>query len=155
GQLRYDPMSMRPFMSYSEGAYAAHWLEVFSRAQKKPVFAHVNWFQRGDDGRFLWPGYRENLRPLVWLMQYMNGEVEGERTPVGVIPKRDELLLEGLDEQALADLDTILTIDVDRWREEIGHRQVHLEQFHGLPEEIWEAHRRVAAALDDTALDDA
>ena len=52
-------------------------------------------------------------------------------------------------EQALADLDTILTIDVDRWREEIGHREVHLEQFHGLPEEIWEAHRRVAAALDD------
>ncbi|MGQ2912624.1 MULTISPECIES: phosphoenolpyruvate carboxykinase (GTP) [unclassified Aeromicrobium] len=155
GVLRYDPMSMRPFMSYGEGDYAAHWLEVFSRTTKKPVFAHVNWFQRGDDGRFLWPGYRENLRPLVWLMQYMNGEVEGQRTPVGVIPTRDELLLEGLDDQALADLDTILTIDVTRWREEIGHRQVHLEQFRDLPEEIWEAHRRVAAALEAAAADDA
>lgn len=155
GVLRYDPMSMRPFMSYGEGDYAAHWLEVFSRAEKKPVFAHVNWFQRGDDGRFLWPGYRENLRPLVWLMQYMNGEVKGQRTPVGVIPTRDELLLEGLDDQALADLDTILTIDVPRWREEIGHRQVHLEQFRDLPEEIWEAHRRVAAALEAAAADDA
>ena len=90
------------------------------------------------------PGYRPDGNCRACMV-----EVEGERTPVGVIPKRDELLLDGLDDQALADLDTILTIDVDRWREEIGHRQVHLEQFHGLPEEIWEAHRRVAAALDD------
>ncbi|HWV26913.1 MAG TPA: phosphoenolpyruvate carboxykinase (GTP), partial [Aeromicrobium sp.] len=95
GVLRYDPMSMRPFMSYSEGDYAAHWLEVLGRATTKPIFAHVNWFQRGDDGRFLWPGYRENLRPLVWLMQYKNGEVEGVKTPVGVLPARDELNLEG------------------------------------------------------------
>ncbi len=151
GVLRYDPMSMRPFMSYSEADYAAHWLEVFSRATTKPIFAHVNWFQRGDDGRFLWPGYRENLRPLVWLMQYMNGEVEGVQTPVGVIPKREELLLDGLDEQGLADLDTVLTIDVPRWKQEMEHRENHLSQFDGLPEEIWEAHRRVAAALDDEA----
>ncbi|MFT4300000.1 MAG: phosphoenolpyruvate carboxykinase (GTP) [Aeromicrobium sp.] len=148
GVLRYDPMSMRPFMAYGEGDYAAHWLEVFSRTTTKPIFAHVNWFQRGDDGRFLWPGYRENLRPLVWLMQYKNGEVEGVQTPVGVLPKREELMLEGLDEQALADLDTILTIDVDRWKQEIGYREEHLAQFDRLPEEIWEAHRRVAAALD-------
>ena len=99
--LRYDPMSMRPFMSYGEGDYAAHWLEVFSRLTTQPIFAHVNWFQRGDDGRFLWPGYRENLRPLVWLMQYKNGEVSGVETPVGVIPARDELLLEGLDDIGL------------------------------------------------------
>ncbi|MFT4188770.1 MAG: phosphoenolpyruvate carboxykinase (GTP) [Aeromicrobium sp.] len=148
GVLRYDPMSMRPFMAYGEGDYAAHWLEVFSRTTTKPIFAHVNWFQRGEDGRFLWPGYRENLRPLVWLMQYKNGEVEGVETPVGVLPKREELLLEGLDEQALADLDTILTIDVERWKQEIGYREEHLNQFDRLPEEIWEAHRRVAAALD-------
>ncbi len=149
GVLRYDPMSMRPFMSYSEADYAAHWLEVIGRATTKPIFAHVNWFQRGDDGRFLWPGYRENLRPLVWLMQYLNGEVEGNETPVGVLPKREELLLEGLDEQALADLDTILTIDTERWQQEIGFREKHLAQFDGLPEEIWEAHRRVAQALDN------
>jgi len=148
GVLRYDPMSMRPFMSYAEADYAAHWLEVIGRATTKPIFAHVNWFQRGDDGRFLWPGYRENLRPLVWLMQYANGEVTGVQTPVGVIPARDELLLDGLDEQGLADLDTVLTIDVERWQQEMGHREKHLAQFDGLPEEIWEAHRRVASALD-------
>lgn len=149
GVLRYDPMSMRPFMSYSEADYAAHWLEVLGRATTKPIFAHVNWFQRGEDGRFLWPGYRENLRPLNWLMEYLNGEVEGVQTPVGVLPKREELNLEGLDEQALADLDTILTIDVPRWQQEMGFREKHLAQFDGLPEEIWEAHRRVAQALDN------
>ena len=149
GVLRYDPMSMRPFMSYSEADYAAHWLEVIGRATTKPIFAHVNWFQRGEDGRFLWPGYRENLRPLNWLMEFLNGEVEGVETPVGVLPKREELNLEGLDEQALADLDTLLSIDIPRWQQEMGFREKHLAQFDGLPEEIWEAHRRVAQALDN------
>ncbi|MEM9201285.1 MAG: phosphoenolpyruvate carboxykinase (GTP) [Actinomycetota bacterium] len=148
GVLRYDPMSMRPFMSYPEADYAENWLKVIGDATTKPIFAHVNWFQRGDDGRFLWPGYRENLRPLLWLMQYRAGEVSGVETPVGVVPSRDELNLEGLDEQALADLDAVLEIDVDRWRQEIGYRATHLEQFDGLPDAIWEAHRRVAAALD-------
>jgi len=150
GVLRYDPMSMRPFMSYPEADYAQHWLNVIGAATEKPIFAHVNWFQRGEDGRFLWPGYRENLRPLLWLMQLKNGEVQGVQTPVGVLPTREELNLEGLDEQALADLDTILTIDTDRWRQEIGFREKHLAQFDGLPEEIWEAHRRVATALEAT-----
>ncbi|MGY1616771.1 phosphoenolpyruvate carboxykinase (GTP) [Geodermatophilus sp. SYSU D00691] len=148
GQLRYDPMSMRPFMSYPEGAYAAHWLDVLGRATDQPVFAHVNWFQRDpDDGRFLWPGYRENLRALLWLVQLRNGEVTGVRTPVGIIPTREELDLTGLEVRP-EDLDRLLTIDVPRWRQEMTHREQHLAQFDGLPEAIWEAHRRVTAALD-------
>jgi phosphoenolpyruvate carboxykinase (GTP) len=150
GQLRYDPMSMRPFMSYPEGAYAAHWLKVIGQATEKPIFAHVNWFQRGEDGRFLWPGYRDNLRPLLWLMQLKNGEVKGVQTPVGIIPSKEELNLDGLEIDE-ADLDAVLTIDIDRWRQEMGFRQTHLEAFGGLPEEIWEAHRRVTADLEAEA----
>jgi phosphoenolpyruvate carboxykinase (GTP) len=150
GVLRYDPMSMRPFMSYPEAAYAAHWLKIVGEATEKPIFAHVNWFQRGEDGRFLWPGYRDNLRPLLWLMQLKNGEVTGNQTPVGILPNQDELDLTGVDIPQ-ADLDKILSIDVRRWRQEMGHRETHLTQFDGLPEEIWEAHRRVAAALDAAA----
>ena len=147
GTLRYDPMSMRPFMSYPEGKYAAHWLKIVGQATEQPIFAHVNWFQRDpDDGHFLWPGYRENLRPLLWLMQLKNGEVDGVQTPVGVIPAKDELNLDGLEIDE-ADLDTVLTIDLERWLQEIGFREEHLKQFDGLPEEIWEAHRRVATAL--------
>jgi phosphoenolpyruvate carboxykinase (GTP) len=150
GVLRYDPMSMRPFMAYSEGAYAAHWLKIIGAAKDQPIFAHVNWFQRGEDGRFLWPGYRDNLRPLLWLMQLRNGEVTGRQTPVGVVPLKEELQLEGM-ELDEGDLDTILSIDTHRWQQEMAHREQHLSLFHDLPQEIWAAHRRVAAALDEQA----
>jgi phosphoenolpyruvate carboxykinase (GTP) len=149
GQLRYDPMSMRPFMSYPEGQYAAHWLKIISQATEAPIFAHVNWFHRdAADGHFLWPGYRENLRALLWLMRLKDGEVDGVPTAVGILPAKDELSLDGLEIDA-ADLDKLLTIDTARWRQEMGFRERHLAQFAGLPEEIWEAHRRVAAALSD------
>jgi phosphoenolpyruvate carboxykinase (GTP) len=149
GQLRYDPMSMRPFMSYAEGEYAAHWLRIVGAATEQPIFAHVNWFQKDpDDGHFLWPGYRDNLRPLLWLMQLKDGEVSGRPTPVGIIPTEEELVLTGCNVDP-GDLATLLDIDVPRWRGEMGFREEHLRQFDGLPEEIWEAHRRVAAALDD------
>jgi len=151
GVLRYDPMSMRPFMAYPEGAYAAHWLKVLGSAKEQPIFAHVNWFQRDpEDGHFLWPGYRDNLRPLLWLMQLKNGEVTGRQTPVGIVPTEEELNLTGMDLRP-GDLDTLLTIDTERWRREMGYREEHLAQFEGLPEEIWAAHRRVAADLDAEA----
>jgi phosphoenolpyruvate carboxykinase (GTP) len=148
GMLRYDPMSNRPFMAYGEGDYAEHYLKIVGAAKDLPIFAHVNWFQRGDDGRYLWPGYRDNLRPLLWLLQLKNGEVTGRQTPVGIIPTKEELNLEGVDITP-EDLDTILSIDVDRWRQEMGFREEHLKQFDNMPEEIWVAHRRVAAALDE------
>jgi phosphoenolpyruvate carboxykinase (GTP) len=148
GVLRYDPMSNRPFMAYGEGDYAAHYLEVVGAATDRPIFAHVNWFQRdAEDGHFLWPGYRDNLRPLLWLLRLKNGEVKGRETPVGIIPTEAELNLEGMDTEP-EDLATILTINVPRWRQEMGHRQEHLRQFQDLPDAIWEAHRRVARALD-------
>ena len=147
GVLRYDPMSNRPFMAYGEGDYAAHYLKIVGAAKDQPIFAHVNWFQRDPaDGHFLWSGYRDNLRPLLWLLQLKNGEVKGRETPVGVIPTEDELNLEGMS-IAPQDLERLLTIDVPRWRQEMDHRAEHLAQFDGLPEEIWEAHRRVAKSL--------
>jgi len=149
GQLRYDPMSMRPFMSYPEGKYAAHWLAIIGQCAEPPIFAHVNWFQRdAEDGHFLWPGYRDNLRALLWLMRLHEGEVTGVPTPVGILPAKDELNLDGLAIDA-GDLDKLLTIDTARWRQEMGFRESHLAQFDGLPEEIWAAHRRVAAALEE------
>jgi phosphoenolpyruvate carboxykinase (GTP) len=148
GQLRYDPMSMRPFMSYPEGPYAAHWLKIVGAASEQPIFAHVNWFQRDPaDGHFRWPGYRENLRALLWLMQYRNGEVTGTPTAVGVVPTAAELDLDGMD-LPQADVEALLTIDVPRWQQEMTFREQHLAQFGGLPEAIWEAHRRVTEALD-------
>ena len=81
-------------------------------------------------------------------MQLKNGEVEGVKTPVGILPAKGELNIDGLEIDP-TDLDTLLTIDIARWQQEMGFRQAHLEQFANLPEEIWAAHRRVAAALDE------
>jgi phosphoenolpyruvate carboxykinase (GTP) len=148
GVLRYDPMSNRPFMAYGEGDYAQHYLDVVGAATDQPIFAHVNWFQRDpEDGHFLWPGYRDNLRPLLWLLQLRNGEVTGRQTAVGIIPTEEELNLEGV-EISPEDLATILTIDKPRWQQEMTHRAEHLELFDNMPEAIWEAHRRVADALE-------
>jgi phosphoenolpyruvate carboxykinase (GTP) len=138
-------------MATSEAAYAAHWLKIIGAAKEQPLFAHVNWFQRDpEDGHFLWPGYRDNLRPLLWLMKLKDGEVTGRQTPVGIVPTAEELELEGIDLQP-GDLEKILTIDTDRWRQEMAHREEHLRLFPGLPEQIWEAHHRVTAALDAEA----
>ncbi|MDO5730533.1 phosphoenolpyruvate carboxykinase (GTP) [Corynebacterium sphenisci] len=152
GQLRYDPMSMRPFMAYPEGAYAAHWLDILGRVAEKggeaamPVFAHVNWFRRGEDGRFLWPGFRDNLRALLWLLDFREGRVTGTETPVGAVPKVGELNLDGFTGDR-ADLDEILSIDRGRWLEEMASRREHLDRFPGLPAEILHVHRRILDRL--------
>ncbi len=151
GQLRYDPMSMRPFMAYGEGDYAAHWLKIIGAATEQPIFAHVNWFQKdAEDGHFLWPGYRENLRPLLWLVQLQGrrGRPAG-RPPVGVIPTEEELDLDrprpaGRGPRADPRPSTS-SAGARRW----ASARSTSSSSSGLPEEIWEAHRRVAQALDD------
>jgi phosphoenolpyruvate carboxykinase (GTP) len=88
---------------------------------------------------------RHNLRPLLWLLQLKSGQVSGRPTPVGILPTLDELDIDGVEITA-GDLKMLLTIDVDRWRQE-AHRERHLRQFTDPPDEIWQAHRRLAAGL--------
>lgn len=143
GQLRYDPMSMRPFLSYPEGDYAQHWLSILGNLAHPPIFAHVNWFQRDpDNGRYLWPGYRENLRALLWLIDHHHGRANGQHTPVGTLPTADELDLDGLNLQA-GDLDRA------RWGAEMGHRSEHLAQFPNLPKPIRDVHKRITTQLEE------
>ncbi|MDK6275984.1 phosphoenolpyruvate carboxykinase (GTP) [Pseudoglutamicibacter cumminsii] len=155
GQLRYDPMSMRPFFSYSEGRYAEHWLKVLGQLKEMPMFAHVNWFQREPEtGRYLWPGFRENLRALNWLTQYRDGKVKGRKTPIGVLPLIEELDFTGLEIDA-ADLDKLLRVDVERWLQETDHRAEHLRELPDMPREIWDAHEALVEALRAEAATDA
>jgi phosphoenolpyruvate carboxykinase (GTP) len=148
GLLRYDPMSMRPFMSYPEAKYAEHWLKILGEARQKPIFGHVNWFQRDADGRYIWPGYSENLRALLWLIDLAEGRATGNESPVGILPREDEINLEGLT-IAEADLRRLLSIDTERWKQEMTNREEHLAQFNGLPEAIWKAHNAMAAAFEE------
>jgi phosphoenolpyruvate carboxykinase (GTP) len=119
GELRRDPMAMLPFCGYNMADYWAHWLNIGQRegAQLPRIF-YVNWFRKGDDGSFLWPGFGENSRVLKWVYERCAGKVCGIDTPIGILPGAGELDLEGLDVSDAA-LETLTTVDIDGWLSEI------------------------------------
>ena len=120
GTVRRDPMAMLPFMGYHVGDYFAHWINLGKNADasKLPKVFYVNWFRRGDDGRFLWPGFGENSRVLKWVIGRIEGENEGVNTPIGIVAKPDEIDVEGLDLPA-EDLAAALDFDPEEWRREL------------------------------------
>ncbi|MGB3601969.1 MAG: phosphoenolpyruvate carboxykinase (GTP) [Gordonia sp. (in: high G+C Gram-positive bacteria)] len=119
GTVRRDPMAMLPFLGYHVGDYFQHWLNIGRKegAQLPAVF-YVNWFRRGEDGRFLWPGFGENSRVLKWMVDRIEGNVEGVETPIGTVAAPGELDLTGLD-VAEADLAEALAVNNDEWRNEL------------------------------------
>ena len=97
GVVRRDPMAMLPFCGYNMGDYFAHWLEMRDAIKNPPHIFMVNWFRKGADGNFLWPGYGENMRVLKWMLDRIHGRAKGRETPVGIVPDDAELDLKGLD----------------------------------------------------------
>ncbi|TLW93301.1 phosphoenolpyruvate carboxykinase (GTP) [Saccharomonospora piscinae] len=120
GEVRRDPMAMLPFLGYHAGDYFQHWLDVGTQADdsKLPRIFYVNWFRRGDDKRFLWPGFSENSRVLKWIIERIEGNATATETPVGFVPDADDLDLDGLSEP-LSDIQAALRVDRDEWRQEI------------------------------------
>ncbi|WP_039802974.1 phosphoenolpyruvate carboxykinase (GTP) [Nocardia araoensis] len=120
GTVRRDPMAMLPFMGYHVGDYLGHWINVGKNADadKLPKIFYVNWFRRGDDGRFLWPGFGENSRVLEWIIGRIEGSAEAEATAIGNVPTAAQLDLKGLDVDA-KDVDEALAVNADEWRKEI------------------------------------
>ncbi|MFI6325341.1 phosphoenolpyruvate carboxykinase (GTP) [Nonomuraea sp. NPDC050556] len=137
GELRYDPFAMLPFCGYNMGDYFAHWLRVGEReGAELPRIYYVNWFRKNDQGRFIWPGFGENSRVLKWIVDRLNGEAGAVPTPIGLLPK--ELDTDGL-EIAQEDLDTLLSVDREVWREEAALIPEHFAKFGSqLPKELWE-----------------
>jgi phosphoenolpyruvate carboxykinase (GTP) len=126
GKLRFDPFAMLPFCGYNMGDYFAHWLEIGKTADagKLPRLFWVNWFRRGEDGSFLWPGFGENSRVLKWILQRLDGEGESVDTPIGRVPTPSALDTSGLDvdESTLAEL---LAVDAETWRHELPQIEEH------------------------------
>ncbi|MDG3010299.1 phosphoenolpyruvate carboxykinase (GTP) [Rhodococcus sp. D2-41] len=120
GNVRRDPMAMIPFIGYNAGDYLNHWINTGKHADatKLPKIFYVNWFRRGDDGRFLWPGFGENSRVLKWIIERIEGKATAQSTAVGYVPTAGELDLAGLDVDA-ADVDEALKVDVEEWKAEI------------------------------------
>jgi phosphoenolpyruvate carboxykinase (GTP) len=143
GELRYDPFAMLPFCGYNMGDYFAHWLAVGEKAEpeKLPKIYYVNWFRKGADGSFLWPGFGENSRVLKWIIERLEGRADGVPTAIGVVPRAQDLDLAGLDLDP-AQLDELLGVDAETWRREAALIPAHFERFGGhLPEGLWQEHR--------------
>ncbi|SIR61626.1 phosphoenolpyruvate carboxykinase (GTP) [Williamsia sterculiae] len=120
GTVRRDPMAMLPFLGYHVGDYLQHWIDLGKNADadKLPKVFYVNWFRRGDDKRFLWPGFGENSRVLKWIVDRIEGKADGVETPIGTVATPEALDLEGLD-VAVADVAEALAVNPEEWREEL------------------------------------
>ncbi|KKE98844.1 phosphoenolpyruvate carboxykinase (GTP) [Mycolicibacterium obuense] len=120
GTVRRDPMAMLPFLGYNVGDYFQHWINIGKEADesKLPKVFFVNWFRRGEDGRFLWPGFGENSRVLKWAIERIEHQADGKSTPIGIVPTAADLDLDGLDVSA-ADVDEALTVKPEEWRKEL------------------------------------
>jgi phosphoenolpyruvate carboxykinase (GTP) len=119
---------MRPFCGYNAGDYLAHWLAFGKRLEAPPRIFHVNWFRRGPDGKFLWPGYGENSRVLRWIVERCRGESAAVETPAGLVPAPGALDLERLDLPAEA-LDRLLEVSPEEWETEHRERAAFLESL--------------------------
>ncbi len=129
GRVRFDPFAMRPFAGYHVGDYFAHWLDVGVRGEDTtlPRLFWVNWFRRGDDGRYLWPGFGDNARVLAWVLERLAGEGEAVETPIGNVPAPGALDVSGLDVSD-DDMAELLKVDADEWRHEVGLIERHFAE---------------------------
>lgn len=149
GELRRDPFAMLPFCGYNMGDYFGHWLKLGAQADasKLPKIYYVNWFRKNSAGKFVWPGYGENSRVLKWIVDRLEGTAEGVDTPIGVLPPQTALDLDGLD-LSQEDLDLLLTVDADIWRQEAALVPSHLELFgEHTPTELWDEYRALVKRL--------
>ena len=148
GKLRRDPFAMLPFCGYHMGDYFAHWLQMGDRlGDKAPRIFYVNWFRKKTDGRWLWPGYGENVRVLAWMCARVDGRAGAVETPIGLLPRPEDLDLRGLDVPP-EDVQELLRVDGDAWRAEIPDIERHFAQFGDrLPQRLQEQLRGLQARL--------
>jgi phosphoenolpyruvate carboxykinase (GTP) len=150
GELRRDPFAMLPFAGYNMGSYFAHWLKVGAAAKdqsKLPKIFFVNWFRKDTNGKFIWPGFGENARVLKWIVERLEGKAQATETAIGRVPTKTSLDISGLtltDQQ----LDTLLGVDHEVWREEAGLIPAFYEKFGDrLPKALWDQQKSLVARL--------
>lgn len=138
GVVRYDPMAMLPFCGYHMGDYFQHWLDMGKKMSNPPKIFNVNWFRTDDEGNFIWPGFGDNLRALLWALDRCEDKVGASETPLGFVPRPEDLDLTGIDisEEALNEL---LTVDKETWKKELEGIKDWYAKFDHLPKELTDA----------------
>jgi phosphoenolpyruvate carboxykinase (GTP) len=137
GKVRRDPMAMLPFAGYNMGDYFEHWLRMRKLVQRPPKIFHVNWFRKDANGKFLWPGFGENMRVLKWIVDRCQGRVAAEETPLGWMPWIEQFDIEGLPGYDREKLKQVLAINVDDWKQEVLMQdELFLKLYSDLPKEL-------------------
>jgi phosphoenolpyruvate carboxykinase (GTP) len=136
GQVRRDPFAMLPFCGYNIGDYFGHWLDFGRGLQNPPRIFNVNWFRRGHDGRFLWPGFGENMRVLKWIVDRVHGRAAAEEGPFGWTPLYDDLDWRGL-KFSKSEFEEVMRVSRDEWVQELAsHDELFFKLYDRLPREF-------------------
>ncbi len=139
GVVRRDPMAMRPFVGYNMGDYFKHWLDMGKKIPHAPKIFHVNWFRTDDEGNFIWPGFGDNMRVLLWILARCEDKVDAVETAIGYVPKAEDINIEGLSDVTLDTIKELVSVDHDSWKADIDN----IKEFYNLigervPAEMWE-----------------
>jgi phosphoenolpyruvate carboxykinase (GTP) len=136
GKVRRDPMAMLPFCGYNMGHYFAHWLGMRRRIKDLPRVFHVNWFRKSSEGKFLWPGFGENMRVLEWVVKRCRGEGRGHETELGWMPRYDEMNWTGMERFSKADFDAVMAVDPLEIRQDVlSAEELAVTLYDHLPKE--------------------
>ena len=144
GVLRHDPMAMLPFCGYTMGDYFQHWLNMGARLQHPPKIFRVNWFRKGADGQFLWPGYGENMRPLQWILDRVHHRAQAVDNIIGLLPHYQDIFWDGLDEITSQQFAELIKINKEHWSQEI---RAHIEFFEQFGSHLPQAFQEISAKL--------
>ena len=121
GVVRRDPMAMRPFVGYDMGDYWAHWLKMGTMIPNPPKIFHVNWFRTDDEGNFIWPGFGDNMRVLMWILARCEGKVDANMTAIGYVPNAEDINIEGLDGVTVDTIRNLLSVDTESWLADVAN----------------------------------
>ena len=139
GVVRRDPMAMRPFVGYDMGDYFQHWLNMGKMIPNAPKIFHVNWFRTDAEGHFIWPGFGDNMRVLLWILDRCEGKVDAVETPIGFVPKAEDINIEGLEDVTVDTIRELLTIDNESWLEDVENIKAFYKQVGDrVPAELYE-----------------
>ncbi|MGZ5537800.1 MAG: phosphoenolpyruvate carboxykinase (GTP) [Chthoniobacterales bacterium] len=148
GQVRRDPMAMLPFCGYNMGQYFQHWLKMGPRIKKQPLIFHVNWFRKSADGKFLWPGFGENMRVLKWIIDRCEGHGEAAESPIGFVPRPQDLDTEGLEGVAKETLAELVTVEPNEWKKEVAEQKKFFDTLgKDMPPELTAQQEKLAKQL--------
>jgi phosphoenolpyruvate carboxykinase (GTP) len=148
GKVRRDPMAMLPFCGYHMGDYFRHWIKMQRSLSRTPRIFHVNWFRKDADGKFLWPGFGDNVRVLKWIIERCEGRGGGVESPIGRIPRAEDLDLEGLEGVSPEMMRELLAVNPEEWAKELADQEEFFKSLQpGVPQELLDEQRKLAARL--------